>query len=120
MLRICFGHTLTTQQITAMRIAYRQRIDPLSPARPEPSLEVCTPHLVGFFNLLKRLAVHRNSSPLALGAAQPRAPQDLSKRAHRGPLDCLLLPPQMAPQLFGSPMRMPILQLQNLLLNAAI
>src|ERR1700733_11025014 len=120
LLRIRLFHALTTQQVTAVRIGHRQRINPLSLSSQEPALEVRTPCLVSLFYLLEWLAVHRSLPPLVLRCPQPFPTQDVSKSAHRRPIDTLFRRQKTGPQLLGSPTRMRMLQLHNLLLDPTL
>src|ERR1700733_279961 len=89
LLRIRLPHALATQQVTAVRIGHRQRVNPLSLSSQEPALEVRTPCLISLFYLLKWLAVHRSLQTLLLRCAHPFPPQDLSKSAHHRPMNTL-------------------------------
>src|SRR6266700_2308665 len=69
-------HRLTAQQLPAVRIGDRQRINALSIRGVEPAFEISAPHTVGFLRLRQGFAVRRGAQALLARHDQTFALQD--------------------------------------------
>ncbi len=92
-------HLLAAQQIPAVRVADRQRIDPRSILCFKPPLEIRTPHPVRSIRRCEWLLVGRRAPPLLAPHHQSLAHQHPADRACRRPGGARSSPPQNLLQL---------------------
>src|SRR5277367_330272 len=111
--RVRVLHRLAAQQIAAVRVADRQRIDALSVPRTEPALEVRAPHPVRPVGMRQWFGVRRRLASLLARHHQPFSLQHLPDRARRRPLPSRFVTLQHPLQLARSPAHMRLPQLQN-------
>ena len=100
------GQRLAAQQITAVRIAQRQRLAMRAVAGQEPALEVDAPHIVGGAAMGKRRARRRAAATQPALDRQALAVEQRSDRARCRPSDRGCTPLKPGPHLHRSPGRM--------------
>src|SRR6516162_2294269 len=112
MLLVRSRHSLTAQQVTAVRVSQGERITPPAVAGAKPTLEIGAPHVVGRAHCRKRLRVGRTAPALARPADNTLAPQPLPDRAGRRHRQLGMALDQLHPQLFWPPVRPTLAQPQ--------
>ena len=106
MLQIRPAHRLTNQQIAAVGIAHRERIDAGAVAGEKPTLEVDAPDVVRSLAGGKRLAIGRRTPAPPARHDQIRARENVADRARRRPDDGGLPVGKPGPDLLRPPARM--------------
>jgi hypothetical protein len=104
--RIDTPHRLTTQQISAVSVADRQRVATLAITGTEPSFVIDTPAVVGASAINERRSVRRRYPPAPARYHQSVPAQNLADRARHRPGYIRIVHPQTGPQLARSPRRM--------------
>src|SRR6266567_2205655 len=110
-------HRLTAQQLPAVRIGDRQRINALSIRGVEPAFEISAPHTVGFLRLRQGFAVRRGAQALLARHDQTFALQQCADGAGGRPVAPRLVALQDALQLSWPPAHVRLPEFQNHLLD---